>query len=398
MQILHVVRDLDLASGGPSISIPTLALAIARSFPAVSQSILFQDRGAKRVDTVEAEHLQLRPVQSGIASSKRMCQVVKELAQGEQDLCIHLHGLWSPSLHWVARFARKNRIPYVLSPRGMLSQWCLNHHYLRKRLAWNLYQAGDLDRSSLLHATSESEADDILAVTKHAPVVVVSNGCDLPPDTTASLSGSELYCPSSLRMAVAISRMHPVKGLQELMTAWGTVRPQGWHLAIVGPDENDFRAVLEKQRLTMNLEGKVSLHGAVDSVQKWAVLAQTELFILPSKSENFGQAIAEALASGTPVITTTGTPWEVILKHGCGWWVEPNHEALEQAVRDATSRSSAELKEMGTRGRELIEHKFSWASAAIQMHSMYGYLLKKERLPALDFRRIERGSRGSRKL
>jgi glycosyltransferase involved in cell wall biosynthesis len=106
-----------------------------------------------------------------------------------------------------------------------------------------------------------------------------------------------------------------------------------------------------------------------------------DLFVLPSHSENFGLVVAEALASGVPVITTRGTPWEELVAHRCGWWVEKTTDSLAEALRDAMSRTDEERREMGERGRQLIEQKYTWSSVAAQMKSVYEWVLGKAPKP-----------------
>src|SRR5205814_5284819 len=98
----------------------------------------------------------------------------------------------------------------------------------------------------------------------------------------------------------------------------------------------------------------VEYMGEVEGMRKSVVYQRSDLFILPSFSENFGVVVAEALAHGLPVITTRATPWEVLEQHKCGWWIDTGVPPLVYALRQATSSSQAELREMGLRGKEMI--------------------------------------------
>ena len=110
--------------------------------------------------------------------------------------------------------------------------------------------------------------------------------------------------------------------------------------------------------------------------EKWRVLREADLFVLPTHSENFGIAIAEALASGTPVITTKGTPWRDIENQHCGWWTEIGVEPTKEALRSFINMSESELETMGRNGRRLIEEKYSDTAIAKQMVNIYEKLLK----------------------
>jgi glycosyltransferase involved in cell wall biosynthesis len=97
--------------------------------------------------------------------------------------------------------------------------------------------------------------------------------------------------------------------------------------------------------------------------------------LLPSHSENFGIVVAEALASGVPVITTRGTPWRDLIEHRCGWWEEIGASPLAAALEAATALSDDERRAMGQRGRELVERKYSWQRVAADMKAVYAWLL-----------------------
>jgi glycosyltransferase involved in cell wall biosynthesis len=91
--------------------------------------------------------------------------------------------------------------------------------------------------------------------------------------------------------------------------------------------------------------------------------------------------IAEALASGVPVITTRETPWREIAERRCGWWIEVGDEPLAAALREAMALSDEARGQMGTRGRRLVEERYSSAGVAERMMRLYAWLLHQGPLP-----------------
>ena len=155
------------------------------------------------------------------------------------------------------------------------------------------------------------------------------------------------------------------------------MRPQGWFLHIAGPDEAGCRAQLEEAISDAGLSQVVSFLGPVEGQRKQSAFLDADLFVLPTHSESFGMVIAEALAHGLPVLTTTGAPWPMLEKHGCGWWVEPTVDGIAEGLRDATSRDPDALRAMGVRGRGLVAAEFGWERVAKQFVRTYEELMAK---------------------
>ena len=158
------------------------------------------------------------------------------------------------------------------------------------------------------------------------------------------------------------------------LEAWKRVRPDGWRMRVIGPEEDGHRAALQSTVKRAGLAESWSFEEALEGQAKWRAMADADLFVLPSHSENFGIVVAEALACGTPVITTTGTPWAGLREHDCGWWVEPTVDGLEKGFREALARVG-EYPQMGARGGAWVEREFAWPGIAAKMESAYEWWL-----------------------
>ncbi len=283
---------------------------------------------------------------------------------GRPDV-LHDNGLWRRHNHESATIAARLKIPRVVSSRGMLEPWALDHKGFKKRIAWRLYQKRDLVRASVIHATTERETENLERLELGVPVRAVANGVDLPD--LSSVERPE----KALRTALFLGRIYPVKGLPMLIDAWAKVRPYGWRLMIAGPDEAGHRAEIQQAVHAQSLGDVVSFSGQVDGEEKRRAMIDADLFVLPTHSESFGMAIAEALAYGLPVLTTTGAPWPLLSERNCGWRVAPRADALAKGLRTATSLSSATLRSMGANGRKLVGNAFQWNEVARQMLALY---------------------------
>jgi glycosyltransferase involved in cell wall biosynthesis len=286
---------------------------------------------------------------------------------GRADI-VHDNGIWRAHHHQIARLAVDRGIPRVVSTRGMLEPWAMRHKPFRKQLGWRFYQRRDLASAACHHATADAEAENLRRLGLRVPIRVIPNGVDMP-DAVEKTKSAE-------RHALFIGRIYPVKGLPMLIDAWARVRPHGWTLKIGGPDEAGHRREVEKGIEAAGLQGTVSFLGPVDGPMKQSALEAADLFVLPSHSESFGMAVAEALAHGLPVLTTTAAPWPMLTGRGCGWWVPPTVDGLTDGLRRATSTDPATLYEMGARGRAFVAAEFAWDNVAKQFIAMYEALAR----------------------
>ena len=254
----------------------------------------------------------------------------------------------------------------------MLEPWALDHKRLKKRVAWQLYQRRDVSRASSIHATSAVEAANIVRMNLGTSVMVIPNGVDLPDHVRGDSSSSDSNSvPSLHRKAVFIGRIHPVKGLPMLVEAWSRVRPAGWTLQIAGPDEAGHRRVVENEVAKAGLTDLISLTGPVRGESKDQLLREAHLFVLPTHSESFGMAVAEALAYGVPVLTTTAAPWPMLEEKKCGWLSKPTPDGIVESLKLATSLEPSALEAMGQRGRAFVASELTWSKVAREFTDLY---------------------------
>ena len=282
---------------------------------------------------------------------------------------VHLHGLWNLGLHKVVNVARRCKVPYVFSPRGMLDPWALSIKKWKKRLGMILYQSGDLRHAAAFHATAHAEACHIRKAGFDQKCIVAPNAVELP----VTMPERNVDCRE--KTALFLSRLHPGKGLLTLAEAWARVRPMGWRLKVVGPDSYGHKNAVVARLRQLGIVGEWEFVGALDDVSKWVAYRSADLLVHPSVSENFGITIAEGLAAELPVITTKGTPWQELEERKCGWWIDIGVEPLAAALKKAMSLSDAERHEMGVHGRALVEEKYTWDAVVNSLIVGYKSLL-----------------------
>ena len=356
---IHAVDSLYASGGGPSRTVPELCKAVRGSGFPVQLFTTGVDNDLPAVQDLD--------VQAGSDPVRALDNAIRQFPT---QTVIHNHGIWLPFNHAVCHWATRRSLPLVISPHGMLEPWRLQHHKWRKRIAWHAYQRRDLSAASCLRATSKMEAEQFRSLGMENPIAVIPNGVTLPEYSTLSHSDA----PTD-RHALFLSRLHPKKGLLDLVEAWRQVRPEHWTLLIAGPSEEDHEQVVRKAVKNAGLDECVQFLGSLDDREKWDVYAKSQLFVLPTLSENFGVVVAEALGAEVPVITTKAAPWSLLQEEDCGWWIETGVTPLVQALRHATGTPLEQLRTMGQRGRAAVLERFSWKRIGEQMAAAYYWLL-----------------------
>jgi glycosyltransferase involved in cell wall biosynthesis len=381
-QICQIVTCINENTGGTSVAVTSLAEALAQHD--LSSNIFtldYQQYGRQ----VEAKGVKVYSQPAGFLASKlngfhlRASQKLFHLAATNFDL-IHNHGLWMFPNLYARQAAIKNNLPLVISPRGMLEPWSLKRSFIRKRLAWLMYEKENLNKARLFHATSIEEVKSIRSLNLRQPIALIPDAVEVPnlneqPDREIIVKDfPEL---ANKEWLLFLSRLHPKKGLENLLYVWHKIAANfpDWHLVIAGSDLIGYKTKLELLITELELGQRVTFTGMLTGERKASVLKNTDLFVLPTHSENFGIVVAESLAYGVPVITTKGAPWEDLEHYECGWWIEDNQQALKITLVEAMRMSSSERKIMGLRGRKLVEAKYSWNLIAKEMASAYQWIL-----------------------
>jgi glycosyltransferase involved in cell wall biosynthesis len=375
-RVAHVVAGLDAAYGGPSYSVPRLCEALAAIGAEQMLLSVAREEGGQ-CDGCDKGYRDCRfawnyahiPLLRALRSSRGLSRALCDAATTAD--VIHNHGLWLMPNVSAGKAAASGRTPLVISPRGMLAPAALGFSRLKKRAFWTLLQGRAVRGAACIHATSEQEYQDIRGFGLSGAIAIIPNGIDLPELSAHPTSG-----PMAERVVLSLGRIHPIKGLAPLVHAWSRVEPgyPGWRLKIVGPPEagheDELRALARRLGLA-----RVSVEGPVYGGAKTTAYREADLFVLPTLNENFGLTVAEALAAGTPAISTKGAPWSGLDSEGCGWWIDHGVEPLAAALAHAMALPREALKAMGNKGREWMVRDFAWDRVAHQMLNVYRWLV-----------------------
>lgn len=381
MKVIEVINDIDLDHGGPSRSLPNMAIGLKKLGVDTSVLSYYTDKANDEGLHKNGVELLYVPKESG-----RWAQIMSSnfhLPETEGKVVVHSQHTWEMSLHNVQKDCQKRGIPYIISPRGSMEPWAMKQKALKKKLAMWLYQRKDMELASCIHTTAISEMEHVRALGFRNPIAVVPNGIIIENYPERE------YKIHEKKTALFLSRIHPKKGLPMLFEAWSKIDDRikkDWQINIVGEGSNeygidDLNDLIRDQYAEM----PINVIGPKYGKEKLDCYQQADLFILPSHSENFGMVIAEALCTGVPVITTTGCPWECLHERKAGWWVDPTPEDIKRALECAMQMEDEELFAMGKNGRQLIIDDFSLESVAQKFKQLYGWLLGEEQKPGFVY-------------
>ena len=381
LNVLHVVQNLHPHSGGPSRTVVQLTDELARN-PGTSVGLMFQGKiGEPAVEsnnTAVERHFTTSSSEFAMKSGIPILRGLNLIMSGAPPDLLHSHGVWSPANHWVSKVARRNRIPLFIHPRGMLEPWALDHKFLKKKIGMYLYQQEDIRSASALFATSMQECENLRKLGLRHPIAVIPNGVNI--NSTKNQPVEQKIYRSGNRKVLFLSRIHPKKGLFNLINAWAQAAPVGWELGLVGPDEGGHLAEVINLIDERGLTQSVKYLGERDGSAKTRCYEDADLFVLPTFSENFGVVVAEALTCGVPVITTRAAPWGDLVTHRCGWWIDVGVEPLVQALRVAMALCDEERRIMGINGMRYVR-RFDWRDIASQTLDVYHWTLGKALKP-----------------
>jgi glycosyltransferase involved in cell wall biosynthesis len=379
MKILHIVPSLLPSSGGPSRAVPALCRALVRTGAQVTLFSTHAPRAELTIDsTQEPYDVELFAGKDGSLAGARQINQAIQARAGDFDL-IHIHSLWNFTVTWAAAAARKAKIPYVLTPMGMLSEACLRQHrYALKRAYAGMFERETVEGAARLHFLNEDEwRSSQNGWFQNPEHFLAPNGIDL---------NEESVCPGAFRkrfpelegrrIMLFLGRLHPIKGLDLQLEALERLKPKYpdliWLLA--GPDEGEWRRLdssIKKRKLAAN----VKWIGPVMGEDRFSALFDADVLVQTSLYECQSMTVNEALAVGVPLVVTDSINYSEVQSCGAGYVVARDSGELAKAV-DAILQAPDKGEAMRIAGRRFATEELSWSRIAAIVNSAYSNVIE----------------------
>ncbi|TAK98851.1 MAG: glycosyltransferase [Verrucomicrobia bacterium] len=349
---------------------------------------------------------------------------LRTLNDYEPDL-MHTHGIWMYPSIATAAYCHRHRLPYMISPHGMLDPWAVRHHRWKKVLAFALYESDHVRGARCIRALCEAEARAIRQMGLKNPVAIIPNGIDLPESGKQKAENRNApwngLVEPGRKVLLFLSRIHPKKGLPNLIRAWAaTLNSQpsslnSWCLAIAGWDQGgheselkqlatelgiawaDVRDRTEKQKhSTSNIQDPTSISPPLVDTQlaspgtrhpsllflgpqfneaKIACYRECDAFVLPSFSEGVPMVVLEAWAHHKAVLMTPECNLPEGFARDAAVRIETGTEQIIPGLQKLFAATEAERASIGARGRRFVEEQFTWTTIAEKIKTTYQWML-----------------------
>ncbi|WP_353930099.1 glycosyltransferase [Okeanomitos corallinicola TIOX110] len=292
------------------------------------------------------------------------------------------HYLFSYLPTCAAMISQFQNVPYTIRTMGQLAPWALAQSKVKKQVYSYLIENRNLDKAAAIHCTSVGEREDVINFGVKTQKIVLPLGVN-PPQLIADASSKlrqKYDITNELPIVLFLSRLHYKKRPELLIEALGKLAKQEhkFHLLIAGSGEDDYVRFLQKMVESANINQQTSFVGFVNGYEKDLVLQGSDLFVLPTYSENFGIALAEAMVSGLPVITTPGVQIAPdIAAAEAGIIVEGEIASLSEAIVHLLEHPQ-QRQQMGKKGRIFALEDYSWEAIAKKLAYTYQEILNQK--------------------
>ena len=338
MNIILIVQNVDPKKyGGPATSVPRLANRLASNSMDVSILSLGNNVDEFSIKKYDVKY-NIFKIQFGEKLQFSMGLLFHLLRNTNSKSVLHFNELWNFSALIPYIVAKYKNVPYIVSTRGVLSDACLSSSPLRKKIATKLFVKKLLASASAIHVTSSEEFIEVKRRVSNNKIFTIPNIADVDSmhKVTREEAMQNLGLDSNKLYISTMARQIKHKGTHKIIKAIAHENFD-WYLLVGGPlEDKKYYKYMVSIAKKYNISDRVIFLGHLDEFQKSCLFEVSEYFILLSDSENFGMVILESLMHSTPVITTNTTPWEKLVEHNAGWWIDDNKKSISNALQEAS--------------------------------------------------------------
>ncbi len=375
MKVLHI-GTLDVNAGGPAMS-TYLTLKGVRDKGVDAQLAMFplSSGGRLRGEDVPVNYVSPFKERKFLYSPS----LKRELEQmGIYDL-YHAQGVWQWPTYALVDVAKKQGKLYLITPRGMLypqDNAKSNTFFKNLSLKWRLLK--DLNQAACVHVTCKEEMNHCRNLGVTSPIAIIPNPVEI--------KDYPYQKEDKVRRRGYLGRVSRRKNIEGLINAFHELgnEAKDAELLIIGGGDDDYERYLH-QLVEQYQLNNVRFAGFLSGDEKDKALASCSVLAMPSEFENLGNVVLEGLVRGIPCIATTGSPWEELSTHHCGWWVPYTQGDITFAIRSALNATDAKLQMLGANGRKLMETNYSVETIGEKMFSLYNWVLGNENKPEFVF-------------
>ncbi len=390
MKILVVVPALGSVYGGPSKSVVELTQALGNRGIDIDL-VTTNANGSDSLDVPlncwiakEFYRIQYFPYWA-IKDYKISFSLTKWLWNNVKNYdLVHTNAIFSYAILPAYWACQKDRVPYIVTPRGMLEPWALSYKAWKKLFYYRLLEKPALNRANAIQMLASTEAKRTESLNLKAPFTIVPNGIhrqDFEPLVSPELFYQKFPETKNKQLIIFLGRIDPKKGLDLLANAMGKIHDQfsQAHLVIAGPDNIGFLNTAKNYFSEAGCLDKVTFTGILTGRLKYSALSAAEIYVAPSYSEGFSMSVLEGMASGLSCVITTGCNFPEAAELNAAYEVDIDADKIANALTKCL-QNSQEAKAMGERARKLILEQYTWDSIAAKLIDVYAAIINQKPL------------------
>lgn len=365
MKVLFLIESMEARDGGPPQIFASLMNSLVVDY---ADEITVASYRARSVEVPIVDGVRRHFFERSRVAPVSWIRAAHDLRRLLRDNdCAVVAGIWGPLEGLALRLANGSRKACVVI-FGMMQPYILSRRPWRKRLGRWMYVNTNFKHARAVVVNSALERAQVSAAgIDSTRIAIAPIGVDLRiPDFSKAAVREDFGLGIHDRVALYLGRVHPKKGLDHFLVSFKELRDANpsWKLVVGGEySDRSYRRRIEEEVRRLRLTDSVRFLGAVYGVDKWALYAAADIFVLPSHSEGFSMAVLEAMASRLPVLVTDGCNFPEVCSQGAGYVVGNNTEAFTKALFDV-NRSYADLPKLGRNGRLFVEREYEISRVA----------------------------------